>query len=103
MTLYKWSQTASADATADSTINWARRPIAVQRKRFSPRHDGCHGEIPRRYCWWDYDRRVGNCVHGGEFSTVRHPCSPEQPEDRLCPTCSAEIAAQVSEANAIMQ
>lgn len=23
MTLYKWSQTASADATADSTINWA--------------------------------------------------------------------------------
>src|ERR1700742_4482075 len=23
MTLYKWSQTASADATADGTINWA--------------------------------------------------------------------------------
>jgi microcystin-dependent protein len=23
MTLYKWSQTASADATADSTVNWA--------------------------------------------------------------------------------
>src|ERR1700741_581536 len=23
MTLYKWSQTASSDATADSTINWA--------------------------------------------------------------------------------
>src|ERR1700743_2685993 len=23
MTLYKWSQTASADANADSTINWA--------------------------------------------------------------------------------
>ena len=23
MTLYKWSQTASADATADSTINWS--------------------------------------------------------------------------------
>jgi fatty acid/phospholipid biosynthesis enzyme len=23
MTFYKWSQTASADATADSTINWA--------------------------------------------------------------------------------
>src|ERR1700709_84949 len=23
MTLYKWSQTASADATADSPINWA--------------------------------------------------------------------------------
>src|SRR5882724_13523752 len=23
MTLYKWSQTASADATADPTINWA--------------------------------------------------------------------------------
>src|ERR1700742_5084984 len=23
MTLYKWSQTASADATADSSINWA--------------------------------------------------------------------------------
>src|SRR6201999_1395576 len=23
MTLYKWSQTAAADATADSTINWA--------------------------------------------------------------------------------
>lgn len=23
MTLYKWSQTASADATIDSTINWA--------------------------------------------------------------------------------
>ena len=26
MTLYKWSQTASADATADSTINWAEGP-----------------------------------------------------------------------------
>jgi microcystin-dependent protein len=24
MTLYKWSQTASADATADSTVNWAK-------------------------------------------------------------------------------
>src|SRR5215813_5767171 len=23
MTLYKWSQTSSSDATADSTINWA--------------------------------------------------------------------------------
>jgi hypothetical protein len=23
MTLYKWSQTASSDASADSTINWA--------------------------------------------------------------------------------
>ena len=23
MTLYKWSQTASADASADSTVNWA--------------------------------------------------------------------------------
>src|ERR1035437_10237471 len=23
MTLYKWSQTAASDATADSTINWA--------------------------------------------------------------------------------
>jgi microcystin-dependent protein len=31
MTLYKWSQTASADATADSTINWAEgmAPSAV--------------------------------------------------------------------------
>ena len=23
MTFYKWSQTASADATADGTVNWA--------------------------------------------------------------------------------
>src|SRR3954453_19412972 len=27
MTLYKWSQTASADATADATINWAEGQV----------------------------------------------------------------------------
>jgi hypothetical protein len=29
MTLYKWSQTASSDATADSTINWEQAPSNV--------------------------------------------------------------------------
>ena len=72
MTLYKWSQTAAGNATADLSINWQEGQAPSSVNDSGARDDGIDRQASRRYCGSDRHGRDRGSVYGHVLRGVRH-------------------------------